>query len=464
MKSPTNLRAVPSVEKVLQALGEKDLPRAVVVEVIRKELGAMRRATRVPEFPGVLSAARLALDRLRRRRIQIVINGTGILIHTNLGRAPLGLAVQRTLDALAGNYNNLEFDLEAGERGERAGYLESNLALLCGAEAATVVNNCAAALILVLRHLTVAPRNEVIISRGELVQIGGGFRVPDILEASGARLREVGTTNKTSIGDYARAIRKETAVILKVHRSNFVMTGFVASPTTEELAALARRKRVRLIEDLGSGAMLATEQIAAIPHEPTPAESLRAGVDLVCCSGDKLFGGPQAGLIAGKARLIAALKRDPFFRAMRCDKLRLGALQTTVDLYLNGQAVEEIPVLALLRISNENMRHRAKRIIAQLAGTPFALSIGKGQSQMGGGALPRSTIESVTLDVRPNGIPVGALAARLRAGTPPVVGYVSDGLLKIDLRTVFARQDGELVRALREVAHERPMENAAANS
>src|SRR6185503_4236078 len=310
------LRSLPAVEKVLQALGAVDVPRPAVVGIVRRELSGIRSEKQVPNFEAVLARIRSSLDALRRSRILPVINGTGVLVHTNLGRSPLGPAVVETLRAIAANYNNLEFDLTGGERGSRAAYLEHNLALLCGAEAATVVNNCAAALVLTLRHFTAGERKEVVISRGELVQIGGGFRIPDILEASGARLREVGTTNKTALNDYARGIGKQTALILKVHRSNFFMGGFVESPSTEEIAALARRKRLPFVEDLGSGAVIATEKLAAIEHEPTPAEVLKRGVDLVCFSGDKLLGGPQAGIIAGRARLIAVLKREPFFRAL----------------------------------------------------------------------------------------------------------------------------------------------------
>src|SRR5205085_8486892 len=223
-----------------------------------------------------------------RRRLQSVINGTGVIIHTNLGRAPMGRRVADAVAAATLNYTNLEYDPASGSRGQRATYLERNLALLCGAEAATVVNNCAAALLLTLRHFTTKKR-EVIISRGELVQIGGGFRIPDILEASGAKLREVGTTNKTTADDYARAVAADTAMILKVHRSNFFMAGFVESPSTESLIKLARPKRIPIVEDLGSGAVIATEKTTAIEHEPTPAETLKRGVDLVCISGDKLL-------------------------------------------------------------------------------------------------------------------------------------------------------------------------------
>jgi len=443
------LRAIPSVEKLLQALAGTGLPRPVVVSIVRRELAALRKAGNVPDFDGVLAMLRAKLAAFRHSRIQPLINGTGIIVHTNLGRAPLGPVVGETLRSLAENYNNLEYDLGGGERGGRAGYLEHNLALLCGAEAATVVNNCAAALVLVLRHFAVPPRNEVVISRGELVQIGGGFRVPEILEASGAKLREIGTTNKTSLADYAKTIRRETALILKVHRSNFFMGGFVESPSTEELAALARKKRVPFVEDLGSGAMVATETLADIEHEPTPAEVLGRGVDLVTCSGDKLLGGPQAGIIAGRARLVAALKRDAFFRALRCDKLISSALQTTVDLYLNGVANETIPVVAMLRATNDELRERARRLIAALAEAPASVRIGEGKAQLGGGALPRSVIPSVTLDVQPQGLAVSELASRLRKGTPPVIGYVSGGALKLDLRTVFPRQDEELASALR---------------
>jgi L-seryl-tRNA(Ser) seleniumtransferase len=449
---PSQLRAIPSVEKILQALGDTGLPRPAVVAIVRRELTALRKGREVPEFDGVLSALRMRLAAFRHSRIQPLINGTGILVHTNLGRSPLGTTVGETLGSLAKNYNNLEYDLSGGERGGRAGYLEHNLALLCGAEAATVVNNCAAALVLVLRHFAAPPRREVVISRGELVQIGGGFRVPEILEASGATLREVGTTNKTSAADYAKAIRKETALFLKVHRSNFFMGGFVESPSTEELASLARKKRVPFVEDLGSGAMVGTESLAAVEHEPTPAEILKRGVDLVCCSGDKLFGGPQAGIIAGKAKWVGALKRDPFFRALRCDKLILGALQTTVDLYLDGMAGEAVPVLSMLRASNEGLRERAKGLVAALASAPLTVRIGEGKAQIGGGTLPRSVIPSVTLDVQPQGLALEQFAARLRAGTPPVIGYVSAGAFKIDLRTVFPEQDEQLACALKAAA------------
>jgi L-seryl-tRNA(Ser) seleniumtransferase len=451
------LRQIPSVEKVLQALGDTGLPRSLVVTAVRRHLAELRKSKRIPEFEEVTEGVRDSLDGLKLSRIQPVINGTGIVIHTNLGRAPLGPAVVETLEAIGANYNNLEFDLATGERGGRASYLEQCLATLCNAEAATVANNCAAALILILRHfvgggrsglaeLALPEKNEVIISRGELVQIGGGFRIPEILETSGARLREVGTTNKTSISDYVRAINKQTALILRVHRSNFFMGGFVESPPTEGLAALAKKKRIPFVEDLGSGAMVGTERFGGVEHEPTPAEVLARGVDLVCFSGDKLLGGPQAGIIAGKARLVSALKRDAFFRALRCDKLILGALQTTAELYLSGG--EGVPVIEMLQSKAEELASRAASIIKQLNGLPVKADVGKGRAQMGGGTLPRAVVPSVTVDLAPRGLTLAQLGERLRKGKPPVVGYVAGQRFKIDLRTVFPRQDLELAEAI----------------
>jgi L-seryl-tRNA(Ser) seleniumtransferase len=295
-----------------------------------------------------------------------------------------------------------------------------------------------------LRHLALG--REVVISRGELVQIGGGFRIPEILEASGAKLREVGTTNRTTVGDYARAINKDTGLVLKVHRSNFFMGGFVESPATEEIAALARKKRVPFAEDLGSGAVIETK-LFGLEHEPTAAEVLKRGVDLVTFSGDKLLGGPQAGIIAGRARLVAALKKNPFFRALRCDKLILSALQTTADLYLAGED-SQVRTITLLAEAMEKLRARAETIVTALAGAPLKASIGTGRGQVGGGTLPRSTFESVTVDIVPR-MPLEEFARRLRAHTPPVIGYAERGVFKLDLRTIFPSQDDVVVKAIK---------------
>jgi L-seryl-tRNA(Ser) seleniumtransferase len=435
------------VDRVVGEIGDCDLPRRVVVDVVRHELELLRAEKKIPNFSGVMSRVRAAVDALGLAKIQPVINGTGIVIHTNFGRAPLGPTVIESLTAIAANYNNLEYDLSSGQRGHRATYLERNLALLCGAEAATVVNNCAAALILVLRHFTVK-KKEVVISRGELIQIGGGFRIPEILEASGAKLREIGTTNKTAVNDYARAFGPDTALILKVHRSNFFMAGFVESPSTEALAKLARKRRIPFVEDLGSGAIVATEKFGDIEHEPTPNEALKSGVDLVCFSGDKLFGGPQGGIIAGKRRHIAALKREPFFRALRCDKLILTAMQTAVDCYLAGKSSEP-PVLEMLESTMDELRHRAETLLAQIRELPLNGSIGESKAHVGGGSLPQAVIPSVTLDLRPGKISLEDFAARLRRGSPPILGYIAGGKFKLDLRTIFARQDAQVVSVLR---------------
>jgi L-seryl-tRNA(Ser) seleniumtransferase len=449
----SQLRAIPAVEKVLQALGDAGLPRPMILEVVRRELATLRKQKSIPEFDAVVASIRGALAQLRSSRIRPLINGTGILIHTNFGRAPLAPGVIEALSQIGANYNNLEYGLAGGKRGGRAAYLEQSLAVLCGAEAATVVNNNAAALVLILRHLcedeTHSPqrKNEVVISRGELIQIGGGFRIPDILETSGARLREVGTTNKTTLRDYARAIGRETALILKVHRSNFFMDGFVESAPAEEIAALARSKRVPFVEDLGSGAMIETHTTPGLEHEPTPAEVIRRGVDLVCFSGDKLLGGPQAGIIAGKLKLVDALKRDPFFRALRCDKLILSALEATADIYMRGE--QWIPVLEMLHATTDELRYRAEGIRAALEGLPVRATVGTGQAQIGGGTMPRSAIASVTLDLVHPAIPPQEFAARLRDQPLPVIGYLARGALKLDLRTIFGRQDAELIAAIR---------------
>ena len=446
MKSRSR-RAIPAVTKILDSLGQIDLPRPLIVDLVRRELTQIRRQRRIPEFTAVVDLVRASLENLRASRIQPLINGTGIVIHTNLGRAPLPQGAGEVLRNVASSYNNLELDLATGDRGDRAGYLERALAVLCQAEAATIVNNCAAALVLIVRHF-VQKKNEIIVSRGELVQIGGGFRIGEILEASGAKLREVGATNKTTLADYVRAVGQQTALILKVHRSNFFMSGFVESVSTAELSALARKKRVPFVEDLGSGAMIATEQIGLHHHEPTPAEALNNGADLVCFSGDKLFGGPQAGIIVGKKRLITALKAEPLFRALRCDKLVFAALQTTVDLHLN-QVLSEIPALALLQIPKDELRARAAAMVTRLQGLPVKITIGTGAAKVGGGTLPQSTVPSITIDFLPENSSLEDFVRTLRRSSPPVIGYIAGGRFKLDLRTIFSHQDDLVIDAIR---------------
>jgi L-seryl-tRNA(Ser) seleniumtransferase len=449
LKSPSLQRHIPSVDRVLREIGETELPRPVVLEVIRRELAHLRANPKPAgngPSPDALGNIRAALDDLRRSRIQPIINATGVIIHTNFGRAPLGDAVVAALTQSAANYTNLECDLSEGRRGQRGRYVEHALAALCGAEAATVVNNCAAALVLILRHFAAAPpRNEVNISRGELVQIGGGFRIPEILEASGARLREVGTTNKTSAEDYRRALNSNSGLILKVHHSNFYMEGFVESAATAPLAAIGRDAGVPLVVDLGSGATFDTSQLGGNEHEPTPEEELAAGANLICFSGDKLLGGPQAGIIAGSADQIAALKQNPFFRALRCDKLILSALEVTADLLLH-ERTGDIPARAMMNLTDADLRPRARQLIAALDGLPLMAEMGTGRAQVGGGSLPRTFLPSVTLDIRANipSLPVQKLSQRLRQSRPAVIGYIENDCLKLDLRTVFPRQDEQL--------------------
>ena len=447
IKSPAQ-RQIPAVNRILDALGHSDLPRPIIVDLIRRKLAEIRAKRSVPEFESIMILVRRSLDELRAGRLQPIINGTGIIIHTNSGRVPLPPNAIRALGEIGSGYSNLEYDLTTGGRGRRGSYVENALAPLCEAEAATVVNNCAAALVLIVRHFT-GTKTDVVISRGELVQIGGGFRIGEIIEAAGAELREVGATNKTALNDYAKAMGPNTGLVLKVHRSNFFMSGFVELPSSEEISALARRKRVPFVEDLGSGAVVATEQFGIGDHEPTPAEVLKSGVDLVCFSGDKLFGGPQAGIIAGKKRLIAALKREPLFRALRCDKLALAALQATVDLHLN-QRNAEIPTLALLQISEDELRARAAAICDELSKRCSGLQISSGRStaKAGGGTLPKSNLSSITIDIVPKNSSLADFAATLRAWNPPVIGYIAGEQFKLDLRTVFPHQDGLVIQAI----------------
>ncbi len=468
---PLTFRDLPSVDRVLRELGDVGLPRPVVAAVVRRAVAAERRRRTDGSPAGdAVADARAAVDDLRRARLGPVINGTGILIHTNLGRSPLAPAAVAAVTAAAAGYTNLELDLTTGARGGRAAYVDHALSVLCAADAAVVVNNCAAGLVLALRTLVTADRPEVVVSRGQLVQIGGGFRVPDILAAAGATLREVGTTNRTTAADYAAAIGPRTCLVLAVHRGNFYMAGFVADPTTAELAAVAKRHGVPFMVDLGTGAVFdvqaaigagpaATggppdEDAPALPpeREPTPAELVAAGVDVVCFSGDKLLGGPQAGVLAGRADLVAAMRRDPLFRALRCDKLVLSALQATVDLHLSGRAADELPVLRMMRATADELRPRAEAIAAALAGAAVTATVSPGRSQVGGGTMPRTVIPSVTLDLRPTAGPVDALAAALRRGAVPVVGYVAGGRLRIDLRTVFPHQDPAVAAAVRAAA------------
>ena len=439
--NPTR-RAIPGVDTLLEAVADCPLPRPLVVNTIRAELAAIRKAENIPDADAITETIRQRLDDLALSRLQPVINGTGVVVHTNLGRAPIAPPTNT-------GYTNLEIDLATGRRGKRAAYVEQCLAELCGAEAAMVTNNCAAALVLIVRQLT-ATKKEVVISRGELVQIGGGFRIPDILETSDAVLREIGTTNRTNLEDYVKAICADTGLLLKVHRCNFFMDGFVASPNRRELAALARKKRVPFVEDLGSGVLLPTEDWAEGHHETTPREVLKAGTDLVCFSGDKMLGGPQAGIIAGKTKHIAALKKHPFFRALRCDKLILTALQDAAETYLRAEG-ESLPLNQALQADPTTLKRRANKLAKALADLPLQVTVREGASQVGGGALPQATLPSITLDLVPDDMALKEFATRLRRAALPVIGVIQGQRFRLDLRTVFPEQDKALTQSIQTI-------------
>ena len=441
----TSRRAIPAVGKLLDALGGVDLPRPLVTQFVRQHLDSLRRSEDIPSFERIVLDLRAALAHLARSRLQLLINGTGIVLHTNFGRAPLSPAAVQRVAEIAAGYNNLEYDIVRGTRGSRAAYLERALALACGSDAAAVVNNGAAALVLIVSHFT-KKKPEVIISRGELVQIGGGFRIGEMLEASGARLREVGATNKTTLDDYAKATGPGTAFILRVHQSNFFIGGFTESPPNDAIGDLARRRHIPFVVDLGSGALAATEELGLPEHEPTPSETLREGADLVCFSGDKLFGGPQAGIIAGKTRLVAALKREPLFRALRCDKMVFAALEATIDSHLE-KATDQVPALQLLTLPNEKLKKRAEILRERLRALPLTVRITQSSAEIGGGALPRSRLPSIALEFSSD-LPPNEMAACLRKMTPPLIGYVTGGCFKLDLRTIFPQQDDLVVAAL----------------
>jgi L-seryl-tRNA(Ser) seleniumtransferase len=425
------LRDLPSVDRLLADDRLAGVPRALAVAAVRAALDRAREEIRAGRDPGdPCSVALEELHRARRPSLRHVINATGVIVHTNLGRAPLPAAARARVAAAASGYSNLEYDLEAGVRGSRQTHLATLLGRLTGAEAALVVNNNAAAVLLALAAL--AEGRDVLVSRGELIEIGDGFRIPDVLARSGARLVEVGTTNRTRAVDYERAVGPETALLLRVHQSNFRVVGFTELPTLTELAAVAHDLGLPLVDDLGSGALL------DLGDEPTAAASLAAGADLVCFSGDKLLGGPQAGIVVGSAGLVEKLRCHPLQRAMRADKLTLAALEGTLALYLDPErARREIPVLAMLEETAELVRQRAERLAQRVGGT-----VEETVARVGGGALPLAELPSFACAVDER------LAEPLRTGEPPVVGIVRDGKVLLDCRTVGDDELDDLAAAV----------------
>jgi L-seryl-tRNA(Ser) seleniumtransferase len=418
------LRDLPSVDELAR---QSDDPLAV--EAARKVVARARELIQAGDNPGDLAAQLQAeLSAARAPHLRRVINATGVIVHTNLGRAPLAEAALDRVREIARGYSNLEYDVTAGSRGSRQDHIAGILRRLTGAEAALVVNNNAAAVMLALAAL--AEGREVLVSRGELIEIGDGFRIPDVLERSGARLREVGTTNRTRADDYETAIGPETAVLLRVHQSNFRVVGFTAQPSLRELADIARRHDLPLVDDLGSGALV------DVGDEPTARASLAAGADLVCFSGDKLLGGPQAGIVVGRADLVERLRRHPLQRALRADKLTLAALEGTLALALD--APDQIPVLRMLREPPEAVRTRAARL-AELVGG----EVEETAARAGGGSLPLTELPSFACAVEEE------LAVRLRAGDPPVVAIVRDGRTLLDCRTLTDGEAEEVAEAVR---------------
>ena len=405
-------------------------PHELAVAAARTVLDRARAEIRAGREPGPLVDAVLAeVAHSRRPSLRRVLNATGVLVHTNLGRAPLAEAALARVAEVGAGYSNLEYDVERGERGSRQDHLAELLGRLTGAEAALVVNNNAAAVLLALAAL--AEGREVVVSRGELIEIGDGFRIPDVLARSGARLVEVGTTNRTRVEDYEAAIGSETAGLLRVHQSNFRVVGFTERPSLHSLGAVAKRAGLWLIDDLGSGAL------TAIGDEPTPAESLRAGADLVSFSGDKLLGGPQAGIVVGRAELVEKLRRHPLQRALRADKLTLAALEGTLALALDAETRGEIPILRMLEEPLESVRARAQHL-AELVGGEVEETV----ARAGGGALPLAELPSAACAVEEE------LAAPLRLGDPPVIGIVRDGRLLLDCRTLTEADIDEVAAAV----------------
>jgi L-seryl-tRNA(Ser) seleniumtransferase len=454
------LRALPSVDAVLGALiGHPDLTdvsRGRLTEAVRHALDAERRRLLAagavdPDRAATQGVVASVIERLRRTgpfSLDRVINATGVVLHTNLGRAILSPLAQARVLQVARAYSNLELDVEHRERGSRYAHVQGLLQRLTGAGGALVVNNCAAAVLLALE--TLARGKEVIVSRGELIEIGGEFRIPDIMRRSGALLREVGTTNRTHLRDYRDAIGPETALILKVHPSNYRVVGFTADVGARELAELGRARGVPVMEDLGSGCLLDLRPYG-FPLEPTVPETVASGIDLVTFSGDKLLGGPQAGIVVGRAELIERLARNPLNRALRIDKLTIAALEGTLHAYEAGTALETVPTLRMLSEPSMSIRRRAQAVLRRLAPDQrqaLGAALVEVRSQIGGGALPTVELPSAGLALGTAARPAPAIDEALRAARPPVVGRILDDRLLLDCRTVLPDDVDTLARTL----------------
>jgi L-seryl-tRNA(Ser) seleniumtransferase len=442
------LATLPSVETILQtdealALAE-DFGRRMTLEAIRAALGEFRSSMRVdaskaaPDAQQILGRARAQLLAWTKPEIQPVINATGVILHTNLGRAPLSLATLNAIREAAQQYSSLEFDLNTGRRSDRLLHAETLLQRLTGAEAGMVVNNNAAAVLLALTGL--AKRKRVLVARSQLVEIGGGFRMPDVMRQSGATLVEVGTTNRVRLDDYSEHFR-DAGIVLRAHRSNFKMTGFVEEPDFAELVEAAHRAGLVVIDDLGSGALLDTSRFG-LAHEPTVQESVVAGADLICFSGDKLLGGPQAGILIGKQDLIAKLRKHPLARAVRADKTCLAGLAATLNHYLRDEAEQEVPVWRMISMLLEVIRGRAASWAADLG----AGKVLDSESALGGGSMPGESLPTCVLALEVENCT--EFLRLLRMGTPPVVARAEKEMVLLDPRTVLTQQDEALIRSV----------------
>jgi len=465
LPSVDELTRRPGLAALVMQEGQVAVTDAVrtVVSALRGEIDAGRLDAQKIDL--ALSQIDAAVERQLRQALNYslrpVINATGVILHTNLGRAPLPPAVVDHIRHTSLSYSNLEFDLLAGQRGKRDVHVERLFRRLLkeGTEppgtpgqappeiSTIVVNNNAAAVLLALN--TLAEGGEVIVSRGELVEIGGSFRIPDVMAKSNATLREVGTTNRTRIRDYEQAIGEKTRLLLRVHRSNFQITGFTEQPELEELVRLARQRRIPLMEDLGSGALFDLRSVG-LTGEPTVIDSLRSGVDVVTYSGDKLLGGPQAGMISGRADLVARMRSNSLFRALRVDKMTYAALEATLMAYLKGDH-DAIPAVRMIRLSKENIAKRAEAAVNELRSSRLVLELTDGESVIGGGAAPSAVLPTRLIAVLRDGLSADEIAAKLRASNPPVIARVEDGRVLLDLRTVFPEQDEALIQALEQI-------------
>ena len=452
MTDQNRLRDIPSVSRVLEDCLKQgwagDYSHEVIVGAIREELASMRADQRVSE-PQLNERIHERLQRLHSFSLQRVVNASGIIVHTNLGRSPLAKSAVDHMAEIAGNYNNLEFDLEEGQRGSREVHADKFLRNVLPAAASIVVNNNAAALLLILN--TLAEGKEVIVSRGELIEIGGSFRLPEIMRKSGAILREVGTTNKTRISDYEKAIHPNTGMILSVHPSNYQIVGFTEKPGLQELVTLAKAQNIPIVEDQGSGIFLDLEPFG-IFEEPTAIQQLQARPDLVCFSGDKILGGPQAGIIVGQKEWISKLKNNPLFRALRVDKLIYAALEATLALYLKKQYTE-IPVIAMLSQSVEHLKERGEQWLQQLrsaiANCSFELETTS--CYVGGGVAPMKALQSVAISVTSPQHTTQKIAELLRKNDPPIVARIESDHVYFELRTITAEEEGIITSALHKI-------------